>query len=91
MPNSKSAKKRMRQSEDRRERNRAVKSGLKTQMKKVRTAAAAGKPADAATELRSAARKLDQAAAKRVIHPNTAARLKSRLSARVKAAKATAK
>ena len=88
MPNTKSAKKRLRQSLERRARNRAVKSSLKTHIKKVLTAVDEG--ADAAPtgdEFRTAAKKLDQAAAKGVIHRNKAARLKSRLSARLKAAK----
>jgi small subunit ribosomal protein S20 len=87
MPNIKSAKKRMRQALVRRDRNRAVNSALKTEMRKVRDAAANGKTEDAAKELPSAYKKLDQAAAKGVIHKNKASRLKSRLSARVKAAK----
>jgi small subunit ribosomal protein S20 len=88
MPNSPSAKKRQRTNEERRVRNRAVKHAVKTQVKKVTAAAAAGKVADGETEMRLAMKKLDQAAAKGVIHKNTAARTKSRLSARLKAAKA---
>jgi len=87
MPNSRSAKKRLRQSLDRRTRNRAVKSSLKTQIRKVREAVAAGDVATSDTELRVTSKKLDQAAAKGVIHSNTASRLKSRLSARVKTIK----
>ena len=90
MPNTKSAKKRLRQSLERRARNRAVKSSLKTQIKKVLTAAEAGDAVATGDEFRTAAKKLDQAAAKHVIHRNKAARLKSRLSARLKAAKQTA-
>ena len=87
MPNTKSAKKRMRQGEVRRLRNRSVKSSMKTQIRKVREAIAAGNPDEMDTLLRSAARKLDQAAGKRVIHKNAASRTKSRLSAAVKSAK----
>jgi small subunit ribosomal protein S20 len=87
MPNTKSAKKRLRQSLERRARNRAVKSSLKTQVKKVLVAVEDGDAAAGSDEFRTAVKKLDQAAAKRVIHPNKAARLKSRLSARLKAAK----
>jgi small subunit ribosomal protein S20 len=87
MPNIPSAKKRHRQSLERRARNRAVKSSLKTQLRKVRELIAAGNLADAQAESRVMAKKLDQAAAKRVIHGNTAARLKSRLSKRLKSAK----
>jgi small subunit ribosomal protein S20 len=89
MPNTKSAKKRLRQSLERRTRNRAVKSSLKTQIKKVLTAVEGGDSEATGSEFRVAAKKLDQAAAKGIIHRNKAARLKSRLSARLKTAKAT--
>jgi small subunit ribosomal protein S20 len=87
MPNSASAKKRHRQSLDRRARNRAVKSALKTQIRKLKEAVEGGNATAATEELRVAGKKLDQAAAKGVIHKNTSARLKSRLSAHVKANK----
>jgi small subunit ribosomal protein S20 len=87
MPNTPSAKKRQRTNEERRIRNRAVKSAVKTQIKKVTSAMTAGKSTDVETEFRAAVKKLDQAAAKGVIHKNAAARTKSRLSARVKATK----
>jgi len=90
MPHSQSAKKRLRQNVLRRERNRSVKRSLKTQCRKVTDAAKANDVATAETELREAARKLDRAAAHKIIHRNAAARTKSRLSARVKAAKAPA-
>lgn len=90
MPNSATAKKRLRQSIDRRARNRTVRSALRTQIKKVRTAVTAGDVAQADTEFRTAVKKLDQAAAKKILHPNAAARLKSRLSKAVKGAKAKA-
>lgn len=85
MPNTKSAKKRLKQSVVRRAKNRSVKSSLKTQIKKVNQAIAAGDSEKTTSEFRLATKKLDQAAAKKVIHANQAARLKSRLSARVKA------
>lgn len=86
MPNTKSAKKRMHQNERLRLVNRATKHAIKTQVRKVREAAA--KNADeAATELQQLARKVDKAAAHGIIHRNMAGRLKSRLSAVVKAAK----
>lgn len=87
MPNTKSAKKRLKQNLARRARNRAVKSSLKTQIRKVREAAAAGDLARAETEFRVTAKKYDKAAAHGVIHSNAAARVKSRLSARLKSAK----
>jgi small subunit ribosomal protein S20 len=87
MPTTKSAKKRLRQSLERRAKNRAVKSAVKTQVRKVRRAVAAGDIATAETELRLAAKKLDRAGVKRVIHPNAAARTKSRLAHLIKTAK----
>ncbi|TWU20813.1 30S ribosomal protein S20 [Bythopirellula polymerisocia] len=84
MPNSVSAKKRLRQSKDRRLRNRSVKSALRGQIRKVRTAIQAGDVATSETEYVLAVKLLDQAAAKKVIHDNQAARLKSRLSAAIK-------
>ncbi len=87
MPNSKSAKKRLRQDAVRRTRNRAVKSTIKTQVRKVREAITAGDVATAETELRLAAKRVDKAAAAGVVHANMAARVKSRLSAAVKTAK----
>ena len=78
MPNVKSAEKRMRTSAIRAERNRAFRSRLRTALKKVRAAATR----DAGdTALREASSLLDRAARKRIIHPNKAARAKSRLSA----------
>jgi len=87
MPNTKSAKKRLRQNLKRRARNRMVKRALRTQCRKVREAVKAGDVQRAEAEFRLAARKLDRAGARRIIHPNAAARLKSRLSARIKALK----
>ena len=76
MPNSRSAKKRMRQRESRRLRNRIHRSALRTVVKQVRSAGA-GTEAQAA--FHAAERLLDRAARKRLIHPNTAARTKARL------------
>lgn len=90
MPSSPSAKKRLRQSIDRRARNRVVRSTLRTQIKKVRTAIAAGDVAAAETEFRNAVVKLDKAAAKNILHANSAARLKSRLSKAIKGLKTKA-
>ena len=91
MPTTSSAKKRQRQSEVRRIRNRAIRGAIKTQVRKVREAASAGKVQESETEFRLAAKRLDQAAAKGVIHVNVASRLKSRLSAAIKSAKQKAK
>ena len=87
MPNNSSAKKRLRQNEVLRVRNKSVKSAVRTQMKKVRQAAAAGDIEKAEAEYRVAAKKLDQAGAKRVFHPNASARYKSRLQKAIKTAK----
>jgi len=91
MPNIKGAGKRHRQSLVRREKNRAVKSSIKTQLKKVAALAPAGDKAATTAEVKLAQKKLDQAAAKGVIHKNKASRLKSRLSKRVKALAAAGK
>lgn len=87
MPTTKSAKKRLRQSLERRTQNRATKSAVKTQIRKVREAVKAGDVAKAEAEFRIAAKRLDRAGAKRVIHPNAASRTKSRLSHLIVAAK----
>lgn len=85
MPNTASAKKRMRQDVVRRARNRSVKSALRTQLRKVREAIAAKRTDVAKTEYALLVKKLDRAAARRVIHPNAAARTKSRLARAMKA------
>ncbi len=90
MPNTRSAAKRLRQNAVRQQRNKATKSAMKTQIKTVMTAVAAGDLEKAETEFRSAAKKLDRAGAKGIIHRNTASRKKSRLSAAIRKAKATA-
>ena len=87
MPNIKSAAKRMRQAARRRQRNRSVKAELKTEVRKVRDALSTGNAQAGQDHLRSAAKALDQAAAKGVIHRNKAARLKSRLAGHIRAAK----
>jgi len=77
----------MKQSETRRLRNRSVKSTVKTHVRKVRDAITGGNLEDADAQFRTAVKKLDQAAAKGVIHRNAASRTKSRLSHAVKAGK----
>ena len=76
MANIKSQIKRNRQNEGARQRNKAVRSRLKTEAKRVRQADAG----DQAELLRAAARDLDKAASAGVIHKRTAARRKSRLA-----------
>jgi len=90
MPNTKSAKKRLRQNVVRRARSRAVKHAIRTQRRKVLDALKAGNIEEAETQFRLAAKRLDRAAAKRVIHPNKAARLKSRLVAKIRQLKQAA-
>jgi small subunit ribosomal protein S20 len=80
MPHTKSAKKHLRQTEKRRLRNRTTKSTIKTQIKKVLATAEGGTAEELQTQYNLAAKKLDRAAAKRVIHPNLAARKKSQLA-----------
>ena len=81
MANIKSQIKRNRQNLKRAERNKAVRSELKTRTKRASTAIEAG--ADDAAELtRAAVKRIDSAAAKGVIHKNAAARRKSRLMRR---------
>ena len=82
MANIKSQIKRNRQTVKRTERNKAVRSELKTRTKRANEAATAG--ADDAVELaRAAQKRLDMAASKRVIHKNAASRRKSRLAKKV--------
>ena len=71
MPTTKSAKKRHRQSLERRATNRATKSSIKTQVRKVREAIVAGDLGKAETEFRLAAKKLDRAGVKRSGHCHT--------------------
>lgn len=82
MANIKSQIKRNRQNEKRRLRNKAVKSSLKTAIRKFNTAVEAGDAATAGTLLRDASRRLDQAASKGVIHKNQAANRKSAIARR---------
>jgi small subunit ribosomal protein S20 len=82
MANIKSQEKRNRQNETRRVRNKSVTSDLKTSIRKVHEAVAAGEPAD--DLYKAAQKKIDTAAAKGVLHPKTAARKKSRLAASLK-------
>jgi small subunit ribosomal protein S20 len=87
MPNTSSAKKRMRQDTVRRARNRSTKSGLRTQIRKVREAITAKDLEKSQTEFRVLVKKIDKAAAHKVIHANSAARTKSRLSHAIKGLK----
>ena len=81
MPNNAAAEKRMRQERKRRAHNRSVKTIVKTQVTKARTAitSQAINAVDAEAAVRAAVSELDRAAKKGVIHKNNAARRKSRL------------
>lgn len=85
MANTKSAAKRARIALVRAQRNAAVKSSVRTAIKKVLTSAAQNGEA-AVQQLQTAATLLDKAVSKGVIHKNTAARKKSRLAKKVAAA-----
>ncbi len=80
MPNIESAKKRLRQSLQRRARNRSAKSTMKTAIKRLHTMVAAKEFDAARIQFNSLCKLLDQTAAKGVIHVNKAARTKSRLN-----------
>ena len=85
MPNTASAKKRLRQNEKLRIRNRATKSNMRSQLKSFREAVASGDSEKAQAEFKLAQKKLDRAANKNLIHKNAAARTKSRLVKLMKA------
>jgi small subunit ribosomal protein S20 len=83
--NIKSQIKRNRQNEKRRMRNKAVKSSLKTAIRKFNETAATGDAEAATAMLRDASRKLDKAVSKGVIHKNQAANRKSAIAKRLSA------
>ncbi|MBR3306101.1 MAG: 30S ribosomal protein S20 [Lachnospiraceae bacterium] len=80
MANIKSAKKRILVSQTRAERNKAVRSGVKTAVKKVHAAIEAGDKAAAQEALLAATSTIDKACTKGVYHKNNASRKISRLS-----------
>jgi len=84
MANTASARKSAHQSEIRRQRNASLSSAMRTVMKSVKKAVAAGDKAAAAAALTASASRIDRTAAKGVIHKNAAARYKSRLAHAVK-------
>ena len=85
MANIKSQIKRIKTNEKARLRNKAVKSSLKTAIRRFRVAADAGDRETATVELRTASRALDKAVSKGVIHKNQAANKKSALAHRAAA------
>ncbi|GMA20105.1 30S ribosomal protein S20 [Arsenicicoccus piscis] len=80
MANIKSQIKRIKTNEKRTERNKAVKSELKTYVRRFREATAAGDAEKAGDALKAASRKLDKAVSKGVIHKNQAANKKSAMA-----------
>ena len=85
MANSPQARKRARQAENRRQHNASRRSAMRTQVKKVINAIAAGDKGAAEEAYKAAAPALDHAANCGLIHKNKAARHKSRLNAQIKA------
>ena len=85
MANIKSQIKRIKTNEAARQRNVAVRSALKTSVRRFRSAADAGDKDAATTALQQASKLLDKAASKGVIHRNQAANRKSALAKRVAA------
>lgn len=83
MPHTSSAEKALRQTEKRRERNRATKKAIKQQIKKFLGTLKDGSTEQKQAEFKLCVKKLDKAAAKRVIHKNAAARKKSQLARRL--------
>ncbi|MBQ8074078.1 MAG: 30S ribosomal protein S20 [Clostridia bacterium] len=79
MPNIQSAKKRVKVSEKKNLRNRMVKSGVRTSIKKF-DAAVAADPQNAQAQLSATVGAIDKAAAKGVMHKNAANRKKARLA-----------
>lgn len=88
MANLKSAKKRIRQNIKRREHNRRFRSAARTYIRRSRELIDQGRLEEAEEVVRLAASTLDKAARKGVIHPNNAARRKSRIMSQLSAAKA---
>ncbi len=85
MANTRSALKRVRQSEKHRVRNAAVRSSVRTAVKNTRAALTAGSVEEARADLARAIRLLDKAVTKGVLHKNAAARRKSRLTRQLNA------
>ena len=80
MPNIKSAKKRVKVTAAKTMQNKMFRTQLKTEMKKYEAAVAAGDVALATATYKAAVKKIDQAAARGIIHKNAAARKKSQFT-----------
>ncbi len=79
MPKTKTAEKSARSAKRKAERNKTIKSSTKTAISKAEKLVAANKIEEAKMAVKAAISSLDKASKKKVIHPNTAARKKSRL------------
>jgi small subunit ribosomal protein S20 len=90
MPHTRNAKKRLRQNEKLRSLNRATVKAIKTQIKKLKDVVGSGNLEQARVEFNLLSKKLDKAAARRVVHPNLAARKKSQCAGWLKAKPAAA-
>ncbi|MDA8416856.1 MAG: 30S ribosomal protein S20 [Betaproteobacteria bacterium] len=84
MANTAQAEKRARQAQAQRAHNMSLRSTLRTAVKKVRKAVVAGDKSAAQEVFRASTAVIDSIADKKIIHKNTAARTKSRLSAAIK-------
>ena len=85
MANSRQATKRARQGEDRRQHNAALRSKMRTFIKRVVKAIESGDKSTAESAYKAAVPLLDNSAGRTIIHANKAARHKSRLNARIRA------
>jgi small subunit ribosomal protein S20 len=85
MANSAQARKRARQAEATNHRNASLRSTLRTAVKTVRKAIAAGDKAAATRELKASQAVIDRIADKKIVHRNTASRTKARLAQAIKA------
>ena len=85
MANSAQARKRARQAEENRQHNVSRRSAMRTSVKKVEKAIAAGDKENASAAYKDAVPAIDRAANQEMVHKNKAARIKSRLNASIKA------
>jgi len=85
LPNITSAKKRVRQSEEKRKHNKHIRSGMRSEVKAVVYAIDAGDKDAATAAYKVAVPALDASVSKGILHKNKAARQKSRLNSRIRA------
>jgi len=85
MANTAQARKRARQTEKKRQHNASLKSQLRSAIRRVRKAVAAGDKAAATREFQAQQSVIDRVADKKVVHKNAAARSKTRLAQAIKA------